>query len=454
VLKAKTKSFGLFYLLREISRDIGLEEILQRTLPERWKEVFMLACYLVSCGDPFNNCCEWLECTESYAVGEMNSQDISRLLQNIKQEQRDNFFDFWCRKRQEEEYLALDITSTSSYSELIDDVEWGYNRDKEKLAQINICMLMGEKSFLPIYQITYSGSLGDVSTLKNTLDCFSSLSTFSILKLVMDKGFYSQENIDYLLNNDLNIEFLVAVPFKSLFARKEVDINRQHIKERTNAIKVNNNILHAISNKYHWNDDNMLNIHTYFNSNKYTFEVEAMTRKILELKEEATKDPKKYINNKKYNKFLNFKRDKKDEYDITINSDTYEKSIKYAGWLVLLSNNNFTANECINIYRNKDIVEKGFLKLKRRLDLQRTRCHSQTTLDNKIFISFIALILMSKIHLEMYNNNLYKNYTLKKLLNEVNKIKKITIKNKTMLYPITKNQKDIFIAFKIAAPTL
>jgi hypothetical protein len=33
-------------------------------------------------------------------------------------------------------------------------------------------------------------------------------------------------------------------------------------------------------------------------------------------------------------------------------------------------------------------------------------------------------------------------------------MKKITVKNKTMLYPTTKNQKDIFIAFKIAAPTL
>ena len=33
----------------------------------------------------------------------------------------------------EQEYFALDITSTSSYSELVDDVEWGYNRGYRKL---------------------------------------------------------------------------------------------------------------------------------------------------------------------------------------------------------------------------------------------------------------------------------------------------------------------------------
>lgn len=44
----------------------------------------------------------------------------------------------------------------------------GDNRDKEQLPQINICMHMGETSRLPIYQVLYSGSLKDVSTLETT----------------------------------------------------------------------------------------------------------------------------------------------------------------------------------------------------------------------------------------------------------------------------------------------
>ena len=64
------------------------------------------------------------------------------------------------------QYVALDITSISSYSELIESCEWGYNRDHEDLPQINLCMLFGEDVRLPLYQASYSGSISDVIPAK------------------------------------------------------------------------------------------------------------------------------------------------------------------------------------------------------------------------------------------------------------------------------------------------
>jgi transposase len=56
-----------------------------------------------------------------------------------------------------------------SYSKLIHDVEFGYNRDKEQLPQVNLCLLLGESSRLPVFQMEYSGSLKDdiLSNLKS-----------------------------------------------------------------------------------------------------------------------------------------------------------------------------------------------------------------------------------------------------------------------------------------------
>jgi hypothetical protein len=62
----------------------------------------------------------------------------------IDRREQEKFFSEWGKYRGEKEYLALDITPVSSYSELIDEVEWGYNRDGEKLPQVNLCMLLGE----------------------------------------------------------------------------------------------------------------------------------------------------------------------------------------------------------------------------------------------------------------------------------------------------------------------
>ena len=96
--------------------------LLEDALPNYWQEIFNLACYLISSGDPFLYCEDWLNSTECLPVGSMSSQRISELLIAITPDARENFYQTWCTYRSEQEYLALDITSISSYSNLIE--EW------------------------------------------------------------------------------------------------------------------------------------------------------------------------------------------------------------------------------------------------------------------------------------------------------------------------------------------
>ena len=144
-------------------------------------------------------------------MGDLSSQRISEILQNITFSEREDFYREWAKLRLEQEYLAIDITSTSSYSELIDDVEWGYNRDGEDLPQVNLCMLFGETSGLPVYQTTYSGSLKDASTLEMTFAKFAAITDNRPILSVMDKGFYSKTNVDMMLEGSR--KFVTAVPF-------------------------------------------------------------------------------------------------------------------------------------------------------------------------------------------------------------------------------------------------
>ena len=163
IRQSSVLEFGAQYLFKNIAQNIGLLDALQTALPNTHQEIFMLACFLVASGDPFLYCEEWLSKTAHPKISSLSSQRISELLQIITPDEREAFYQAWCVLRAEQEYLALDITSTSSYSTGIQDVEWGYNRDNENLPQINLCMLMGETSRLPVYQVPYSGSLKDVS---------------------------------------------------------------------------------------------------------------------------------------------------------------------------------------------------------------------------------------------------------------------------------------------------
>ena len=203
------------------NQSIGLTAILAEIMPSIYEDILSLAFYIVSTGEPAMYCEDWLYKTECYPDRELSSQRISELMANLTNGERMSFFEQWGEYRCEKEYVALDITSISTYSELINDAEWGYNRDKEKLPQINVCMLMGEKSRLPILQVVYSGNINDVSTLKTTLETASGLN-LSNMSLVMDKGFSKIDNIDAMLSEAFGTRFVTALSFTLGFAKDQV----------------------------------------------------------------------------------------------------------------------------------------------------------------------------------------------------------------------------------------
>jgi len=71
------------------------------------------------------------------------------------------------------------------------------------------------------------------------------------------------------------------------------------------------------------------------------------------------------------------------------------------------------------VYRAKDIVEKAFGNLKERLNVQRELVSSEENLDGKLFVQFIALIYLARIDKVMRDNDLYKDYTIQELLDEM-----------------------------------
>ena len=51
---------------------------------------------------------------------------ISRMFSELREEDRMLFFREWMKVKKPKEYVAYDVTSVSSYSKGIEDLEWGY----------------------------------------------------------------------------------------------------------------------------------------------------------------------------------------------------------------------------------------------------------------------------------------------------------------------------------------
>jgi len=129
----------------------------------------------------------------------------------MDEDKRQTFLAAWLRYRSESEYLCFDITSVSSYSALNEHVKYGYNRDGEDLPQINLALLFGQKSMLPVYSRELVWNISDVKTLKNLLGTFAKLGMPKV-HLVMNKGFTNTKNVDDLLAGGHKFE--IGVPMR------------------------------------------------------------------------------------------------------------------------------------------------------------------------------------------------------------------------------------------------
>jgi transposase len=361
-----------------------------------------------------------------------------------------SFYEQWGEYRCEKEYVALDITSISTYSELINNAEWGYNRDKEKLLQINVCMLMGEKSRLPILQVVYSGSITDVSTLKTTLETASGLN-LKDMSLVMDKGFSKIDNINTMLSESFGTRFVTALSFTLGFAKDQVKRETEGIDCVENTIVIGSDILRGATSRQSWNDEHDVFVHACFNPEAATYARNKVFAKINNLTNKVNQKPEEHRNNAEVKKYLTIRKSRNSStgYSIKIKDKTLNNELLTKGWVILISNHIDNAQEALQIYRAKDVVEKGFLRMKSCLDLARLRVHSDEAMQNKIFIGFIALIITAHIHKVMADNQLYKSWSMKKMLNILERLKIHYIKSDRIVSPLTKDQKRIFTAFGI-----
>ena len=448
VKHSRIKELGASYLYTKIAERIGLLEVLRESLPDYWQQIFTLACFLVSNDDPMMYCADWVEKTDGLPQTAVSASSVSRLFQEITLSDRNSFFVAWNEILKEKEYMALDITSISTYSEFIKDAEWGHNRDNESLPQINLCLLMGEQSRLPVYHAVYSGSLTDVSTLKTTLESAASLS-LSKITAVMDKGFYKATNVNDMMSDQSGIRFLMAVPFSNDFAKKLVVGARQSIDLVENNINVGDDSVLGVAKEQPWGGVRTVNAHIFYNVVQAAIAKRELYSQVSSLAQLAKAEPKSRLHRQSFKKYLDIKNPGGAEYSIQIRQDVVDEELANKGWLVTISNNIKDAAEAIRIYRAKDVVEKGFYRLKNSLELGRLRVHSDEAMQNKIFVGFIALILMSHIHSVMLDQDLYLKMTMKKLILIMEKIRVVYIKDDRILMPVTKEQSDILRAFKL-----
>jgi transposase len=219
--------------------------------------------------------------------------------------------------------------------------------------------------------------------------------------------------------------FVIALPFTMGFAKDQVKREAETIDCAEKTIVIGSDVLRGVTSVQAWNEDSNVFAHACFNPEAHVYAKNKAFAKVNELIAQVKQGPEKYRSAADVKKYLTLRKSKNSDigYSIKIKNQALENELLTTGWVILISNHIDNAQEALQIYRAKDVVEKGFLRMKSCLDLARLRVHSDEAMQSKVFVGFIALIIMAHIHKVMAENKLYKSWSMKKMLKILERLK-------------------------------
>jgi transposase len=188
-----------------------------------------------------------------------------------------------------------------------------------------------------------------------------------------------------------------------------------------------------------------LYLHLYYNEQRAADEKLRFHKLLDKLEEELCNGNINPKHETMYSKYFHVKHTPKRGVKLSYNDEAIKEKERNFGYFALISNHTKDAHESIEIYRNRDVIEKAYDDLKNRLNLRRSCVSSEEGLEGKLFVQFVALIIISYIKRQMDKHKLFKKYTLQELLDELDIIERFTQPGKKVVIgEVTNKQKDIY----------
>jgi len=435
------RSIGATFLIGRIMESIGISDILKEVFGSKKAEAIMTAAtYMVCRGNVLQHISDWCE---SHTIHEstLTSQSSSFLFTSITFQERMSFFRSWVERQAHNEYYAYDVTSFSSYAKGVAETEWGYNRDDEKLPQVNFGCYLGQQSKLPVFYVTYPGSIVDKSHMQYMMAYNKTLGIDKAC-FIMDRGFCTTKNINYM--HSVKLPYVIGVEKSHKSTRAVIDDVREGIVSMRYLVKDG---VYARSKRSRFYGETST-MHIYFAPDLAERQRSDLFR-LIETKEERLSQLEQLTKAeaKRYRCFFDITLAENGTFDYVRNYDKIDEAAKNCGFFCLLTNTASGSADVLDIYRHKDTIEKSFDDLKNHVDMKRLRAHSSDAVDGKMFCAFIALIaaleMSNRLSVFMKEKSLCKN----SLISELEKIKVVFMNDgRRLMNPVTKTQRTIFEA--------
>lgn len=438
--------YGYSYLALKCCNDMGLTACLNEVFGARAMDIIATAAYIVREGSSMDAIDDWLDRTlvPGYFKS-LNSQSTSRLFESLSPSTTHEFFKKWVAVARTDENVCYDVTSISSYSRTMTDVEYGYNRDGEDLPQFNIGMFCDENSKLPLYFNRYNGSLTDKTNLSYVLEN-AGVVGLNDIKFIVDGGFISEECIRNLSTHGK--AFTIGIP---VFLDVSVEMLKDHSQSIEKYVnKLADKDIYCVDKDYQYHGASG-RLMLFYDPMNHAQLCNEMSERIRSLSAELS-GLKRYPESrlKRYAQYFRITRHTDDSgFDFAVDADKVDLLRQKKGFFLIFSTDSTLSHEDVLYhYRAKDAAEKLFSQLKVDMQGSRIRTHNEQTTNGKAFVLFVALAIRTYMMGKLKKYLTDDATSLKKILNQLTNITVITTGGKARFTKaLTKDQKLILSAF-------
>ena len=399
-------NIGTYVLLHKLIQDCKLKEILDEYMEEKDTGFLLdLACYSII---EENNAGQYYP---DYAYEHAlftpdmkiyTDSKVSDFLHGLKPEQSVGFLNSWNKSKNKRQkiYLSYDSTNKNCQAGDIDLVEYGNAKVDAGLPIFNYSVACDSANREPLFYELYPGSLNDVSQLSCMIDKAQGYG-YRNIGFILDRGYFSKKNLAYMDQNGYS--FLIMVKGMKDFIRDIIEENQGDFENSRGRYIDRYDVYGTTVKRFLCEGDTKKrNFHIYYSDGKAYSEKQEIKQRIRRLKKYLDScvgkecvpfgpEIRKYFH-------LNYEKDGKTLKLAEENTSAVEKELSLAGYFAIVSSDNMTAREAIELYKSRDASEKLFRSDKSYLGNKSMRVHSDEALSSKVFIQFIALILRSRIY--------------------------------------------------------
>lgn len=455
---------GVPHVLGSLASDSGLERCLSSSFGERGRALLSLAMHRAGTGRPLYLAEPWLA---GAGIGgfDFSSGNLSRFIRETGADRtsRELFLSSWFEAQGRPSALVCDITSISTHSERLRLAEWGYNRDNERLPQVNMA-LVSSRSGTPLAYRMLPGSVPDVSALANTAEFLESIG-IGKADYSLDKGFYSKSNVRKMAEKGMG--FVIGVPFSNTKAQKLFSRHMNALKSGKRSFLWNGRVMRHVQDD--WEVETLsgktsVAAHLYYEPARAADMMAEFEKRILTLEKMSAeaelgtrREVREWLSEHARSDAALFRTVPNGMlFAVKRKPKAVASAMKFMGCtLVLCSNAGLDCEEVLSTYRSRDRGEKIFDVLKNEIGQDRLRTGGDAAAEGQVFLSILALALRASLESRMREGNLLQKHSADEVLAELDRICSVKLlTGKSLIQEITRKQRTFLDKLKVPLPQI